>query len=101
MSPPAVQQVLSALKVLMGEDGTDRGMKKLAAVRENSNFFREELQKMGCEVLGDEDSPIMPIMLYIPATIPAFSRECLARNVCVFLSFVSLFVFFFFFFHFS
>jgi serine palmitoyltransferase len=62
-------------------------MKKLAAVRENSNFFREELQKMGCEVLGDEDSPIMPIMLYIPATIPAFSRECLARNVCVFLSF--------------
>ncbi|CAK9214006.1 unnamed protein product [Sphagnum jensenii] len=83
MSPPAVQQVLSALKVLMGEDGTDRGMKKLAAVRENSNFFREELQKMGCEVLGDEDSPIMPIMLYIPATIPAFSRECLARNVAV------------------
>jgi serine palmitoyltransferase len=79
-------------------------MKKLAAVRENSNFFREELQKMGCEVLGDEDSPIMPIMLYIPATIPAFSRECLARNVCVlcfpFLPFPPLF-FFFFFFHFS
>jgi serine palmitoyltransferase len=100
MSPPAVQQVLSALKVLMGEDGTDRGMKKLAAVRENSNFFREELQKMGCEVLGDEDSPIMPIMLYIPATIPAFSRECLARNVCVlcfpFLPFPPLFFFFFF-----
>lgn len=26
MSPPTVQQVISALKVTMGEDGTDRGM---------------------------------------------------------------------------
>lgn len=58
------------------------GAKKVAAVRENSNFFREELRKIGCQVLGDEDSPIMPIMLYIPAKIPAFSRECLKRNVC-------------------
>jgi hypothetical protein len=51
-------------------------------VRENSNFFRDELRKMGCEVLGDEGSPVMPIMLYNPGKIPAFSRECLKRNVC-------------------
>lgn len=36
---------------------------------------------MGFEVLGDEDSPVMPIMLYNPAKIPAFSRECLKQNV--------------------
>jgi serine palmitoyltransferase len=36
---------------------------------------------MGCEVLGDEDSPVMPVMLYIPAKIAAFSKECLKRNV--------------------
>lgn len=57
------------------------GLTKIAAVRENSNFFRQELRRMGCEILGDEDSPIMPIMLYIPAKIPAFSRECLKRKV--------------------
>ncbi|KAL6996875.1 serine palmitoyltransferase component [Sarracenia purpurea var. burkii] len=38
---------------------------------------------MGYEVLGDNDSPVMPIMLYNPAKIPAFSRECLKRNVAV------------------
>jgi hypothetical protein len=59
------------------------GAKKLAQVRENSNFFRDELRKMGCEVLGDEGSPVMPIMLYNPGKIPAFSRECLKRNVAV------------------
>ncbi|CAO1940812.1 unnamed protein product [Urochloa humidicola] len=83
MSPPAVQQIISAIKVILGEDGTNRGAKKLAQIRENSNFFRSELQKMGFEVLGDNDSPVMPIMLYNPAKIPAFSRECLRQNVAV------------------
>ncbi|THU49380.1 hypothetical protein C4D60_Mb06t08960 [Musa balbisiana] len=83
MSPPAVQQVISAIKVILGEDGSNRGAQKLARIRENSNFFRSELQKMGFEVLGDNDSPVMPIMLYNPAKIPAFSRECLRQNVAV------------------
>ncbi|KAF8762461.1 hypothetical protein HU200_009426 [Digitaria exilis] len=81
MSPPAVQQVISAIKVILGEDGTNRGAKKLAQIRENSNFFRSELKKMGFEVLGDNNSPVMPIMLYNPAKIPSFSRECLRLNV--------------------
>ncbi|XP_039133623.1 long chain base biosynthesis protein 2d-like [Dioscorea cayenensis subsp. rotundata] len=83
MSPPAVQQVISAIKVILGEDGSNRGAQKLAQIRDNSNFFRSELHKMGFEVLGDEDSPVMPIMLYNPAKIPAFSRECLKQNVAV------------------
>ncbi|XP_009378026.2 long chain base biosynthesis protein 2a [Pyrus x bretschneideri] len=83
ISPPAAQQIICAIKVLLGEDGSNRGAQKLARIRENSNFFRSELQKMGFEVLGDNDSPVMPIMLYNPAKIPAFSRECLKQNVAV------------------
>ncbi|GLJ15959.1 hypothetical protein SUGI_0263890 [Cryptomeria japonica] len=83
MTPPGVQQVISALKVILGEDGSNRGAQKLARIRENSNFFRAELQKMGCQVLGDQDSPVMPIMLYNPAKISAFSRECFKRNIAV------------------
>lgn len=45
---------------------------------------------MGFEVLGDNDSPVMPIMLYNPAKIPAFSRECLRQNVSTF-SFLTCF----------
>ncbi|KAH0462681.1 hypothetical protein IEQ34_010256 [Dendrobium chrysotoxum] len=83
MSPPAAQQVISAIKVVLGEDGSNRGAQKLAQIRDNSNFFRSELHKMGFEVLGDNDSPVMPIMLYNPAKIPAFSRECLRRHLAV------------------
>lgn len=67
------------------------GAQKLARIRENSNFFRSELQKMGFEVLGDNDSPVMPIMLYNPAKIPAFSRECLRQNVSI-IAFFNLFI---------
>uniref|UniRef100_A0ACD6ACM7 Uncharacterized protein n=1 Tax=Avena sativa TaxID=4498 RepID=A0ACD6ACM7_AVESA len=83
ISPPAAQQVISAMKVILGEDGSNRGARKLAQIRENGNFFRLELKKMGFEVLGDNDSPVMPIMLYNPAKMPAFSRECLRENVAV------------------
>ncbi|KAG5230387.1 serine palmitoyltransferase family protein [Salix suchowensis] len=86
ISPPAAQQIISSIRVILGEDGSGRGAEKLARIRDNSNFFRSELQKMGFEVIGDYDSPVISIMLYNPAKIPAFSRECLKQNVAVVMS---------------
>jgi serine palmitoyltransferase len=105
MCPVVVQQVLSAFKVLLGEDGSTIGQcattlrlsrpggirdsfftfavgkDKLASIRRNSNYFRKALRDMGVEVLGDDDSPVIPIMLFNPAKIGAFSRECMKRGV--------------------
>jgi len=41
------------------------------------------LQEMGLHVLGHYDSPIMPVMLYNPTKIAAFSRECFKRGLAV------------------
>lgn len=81
ISPPCCQQVISSMKIIMGRDGTDMGQKRLNAIRENSNFFRREMMKMGCQVLGDFDSPVVPVMLSNISKISAFSREALARQV--------------------
>jgi len=83
MLPAVVKQVLMAFRVLTGEDGTDIGARKLATIRENSNYFRTALKAMGVEVLGDQDSPIIPIMLFNAAKIAAFSRECMKRGLAV------------------
>ena len=83
MSPPAVEMVLSALRVVNGRDGSTRGQEKIKALRENSNYFRARLLKMGMNVLGDWDSPVMPIMVFNPAKIPACSREMLKRGVAL------------------
>ena len=67
----------------MGEDGTNIGRKKIQSLRDNSNYFRMRLERMGLHVLGHYDSPIMPVMLYNPTKIAAFSRECFKRGLAV------------------
>ena len=38
---------------------------------------------MGLHVYGDFDSPIIPVLIYMPAKVAAFSRECLKRGVAI------------------
>lgn len=83
LSPAVCQQVITSFEVIMGRDGTDIGKKKIQSLRDNSNYFRMRLNEMGLQVLGHYDSPIIPVMLYNPAKIAAFSRESLKRGLAV------------------
>lgn len=83
LSPIIAAQILAAFDVILGRDGTNLGEQKLRALRENGNYMRERLIEMGVEVLGDVDSPVVPIMLYSPSKVGAFSRECFKRNIAV------------------
>lgn len=83
LSPVVAQQVLHALNIISGADGTDRGYKKIKALRDNGNYFRKRLMELGVQTLGDFDSPIIPVMMYSCAKILKFSRECLRRNLAV------------------
>ena len=81
MAPACVQQVITAFDILQGKLGGDIGAIKLRRMRENANFLREGLQKIGAKVLGDANSPVVPMMIFHPEKISAFSRQCIARNV--------------------
>jgi len=83
MSPVVCRQIIESLNIIEGKDGSDLGRQKLDAIRNNANYFRSELKKMGCGVLGDHDSPIIPVLLYHPTKIASFSRECLSRGLGV------------------
>jgi serine palmitoyltransferase len=83
ISPPAAQQCISAMRIIMGADSDDLGQRKIASLRKNSNMFRKGLNEIGAVVMGDWDSPVIPLMLYNPSKIPAFSRECLKRGLAV------------------
>ena len=48
------------------------GLKRLRDLRENTNYFRKSLHDMGFIVFGDDDSPVVPMMLYFPAKLGAF-----------------------------
>mmetsp|Transcript_131469 Transcript_131469/g.327846 ORF Transcript_131469/g.327846 Transcript_131469/m.327846 type:complete len:1091 (+) Transcript_131469:70-3342(+) len=83
MSPPCAAQALAAFRVISGSEGGSVGAEKLKSIRENSNFFRTRLVEEGFKVLGDVDSPIIPVMLHHPWKMAAFSRECFARGIAV------------------
>lgn len=83
MSPACVRQCITALEVIRGLDGTGRGAAKLQQIKDNANFVRAELSKHGCIVLGNNDSPVLPLMLFNPGKIPEFSRQCLKRGLAV------------------
>lgn len=77
------QQILTAFKVISGKDGTNIGKQKLDALISNSNFFRSEMERIGLHTYGDYDSPIIPMLIYYPSKVAAFSRECLKRGLAV------------------
>merc|ERR1712232_1324632 len=61
----------------------DIGKRKIQALRDNSNYMRMKLTDMGLTVLGHYDSPIMPVMIFHPNKMAAFSRECMMRGLAV------------------
>ncbi|KAK4510188.1 uncharacterized protein ATC70_006360 [Mucor velutinosus] len=83
MSPPVIAQVSSSMSVINGEDGTDDGVKRIKQLADNARYFSRALRKLGFIVYGDEGSPVIPLLLFNPAKISAFSREMLKRNIAV------------------
>ena len=83
MSPIVAQQVFTSMKIILGEDGSNDGQSRLTQISQNSNYFRRHLKQMGFIVYGHDDSPVIPLLLFNPAKIPAFSRECLKRGLAV------------------
>ncbi|XP_072558759.1 serine palmitoyltransferase 2b [Paramormyrops kingsleyae] len=83
MSPPVVEQIITSMKCIMGEDGTTVGQERIQRLADNTTYFRRKLREMGFIIYGNNDSPVVPVMLYMPAKIGAFSREMLKRNIGV------------------
>ncbi|KAL0983682.1 hypothetical protein UPYG_G00131300 [Umbra pygmaea] len=83
MSPPVTEQIHRAMKCIMGLDGTTIGQARVHQLAENTRYFRCRLQEMGFIIYGNDDSPVIPLLLYMPGKVVAFSRAMLKRKVGV------------------
>ncbi|KAA8495152.1 Long chain base biosynthesis protein 2d [Porphyridium purpureum] len=83
MSPVCARHVEWVFHQLDDRDRSGIGGAKIKSLRDNSIYFRQRLEEMGLLIYGDYDSPVIPIMLFQPGKIAAFSRECLKRQVAV------------------
>lgn len=82
-TPPVLMQIATSLKIITGEIAPGQGEERLQRLAFNSRYLRLGLKRLGFIVYGHDDSPIIPLMLYNPAKMPAFSHELLKRKISV------------------
>ncbi|KAI1108370.1 serine palmitoyltransferase [Nemania sp. NC0429] len=82
-TPAVLMQIYASLKIITGDLVPGEGEERLQRIAFNSRYLRLGLKRLGMIVYGHDDSPIIPITLYNPAKIPAFSHEMLKRNISV------------------
>lgn len=98
MSAPIVQQIISSLRLLKGPEGTKEiltkkreknyylvfeGHKRICQLADNTRYFRQKLVQMGFIVYGNKNSPVIPMLIYMPARVTRFNREMLRRSIAV------------------
>lgn len=82
-TPPVLAQILSALRQIADESPNSEGQERLQRIAFNCRYLRLGLKRLGFIVYGHDDSPIVPLMLYNPAKMAAFSHAMLRRKISV------------------
>ena len=59
------------------------GKKRICQLAENTRYFRQKLVDMGFIVFGNKNSPVVPMLIYMPARVTRFNREMLRRGIAV------------------
>ncbi|KAI7882850.1 PLP-dependent transferase [Lichtheimia hyalospora FSU 10163] len=80
MPVPVIQQVMTSMRLICGHE---EGRWRIRQLSDNALYFARRLREMGFIVYGDHGSPVIPLLLFNPAKIAAFSRELLKRGVAI------------------
>ncbi|XP_019879160.2 serine palmitoyltransferase 2 [Aethina tumida] len=81
MPPALAAQIISVLKILMGRDGTNEGRRRIETLARNTRYFRMRLEQIGVIVHGNEDSPVVPILVYLYSKIAAMVRTLVKEKI--------------------
>ncbi|KAK0181781.1 hypothetical protein PV327_004031 [Microctonus hyperodae] len=81
MSPPIAQQIITSMLTIMGEDGTNDGKLRINQLARNTKYFRRRLHQMGVIIYGHEDSPVIPMLVYLFSNVGMVVRGLTARNI--------------------
>ncbi|OKL55818.1 Serine palmitoyltransferase 2 [Talaromyces atroroseus] len=82
-TPPILTQIMTSLRLINGDILPGQGEERLQRLAFNSRYLRLGLKRLGFIVYGHDDSPIIPVLLFNPAKMPAFSHEMLKRKISV------------------
>lgn len=65
MSPPIAQTVITSMSMIAGKIHGDEGRRHITQLASNVQYFRKKLKALGCIVYGNDDSPVIPMLVYM------------------------------------
>lgn len=83
MAPAVAQQCITAMKMIMGLDGTEEGKYRINQLIRNTRYFRRRLTQIGVIVFGHADSPVVPLMTFMHAKGGYIIRKLMKKKIAV------------------
>lgn len=83
VAPAVLAQIISSIKVIEGKLNPGEGEERLQRLAFNSRYLRLGLKKLGFIVYGADDSPVIPLLLFLPGKMPPISRMLYAMKMAI------------------
>ncbi|CAG7659262.1 unnamed protein product, partial [Allacma fusca] len=83
MSAPVAEQIMSSMKIIMGETGSGEGVRRIRQLARNSRYFRQRLKQLRFVVYGNDDSPVIPVRVNMISKLTYCVREMRKAGVAV------------------
>lgn len=86
MAAPVARQIIGVIDSIIGNDGgpsQNEGLQRIATLKDNTRYFRRKLKERGFVVIGDDDSPVVPLMVYSATIVVEMIRAALRQKVAI------------------
>lgn len=85
MSPPIARQIIEVIDSIIGDEDPklNEGLRRIQTLKLNTRYFRDKLKSKGFVVLGNDDSPVVPIMVYSATIVIEIIRDAMKHNVAL------------------
>lgn len=86
MAPPVARQIIGVIDSIIGNEQDpekNEGLQRIRKLKENTIHFRTRLLEKGFAVIGDRDSPVVPVMMYSATIVVEVIRAALKQNVAL------------------
>ncbi|CAI5760489.1 unnamed protein product [Candida verbasci] len=81
--PPVLGQIISSLSIIKGDLNPSEGKERLQRIAFNSRYLRSALKRLGFIVYGADDSPVIPLLIFLPTKMPILSRTLYELGIAV------------------
>lgn len=85
MAPAVARQIIGVIDSIIGHEDPrqNEGLMRIEKLKENTHYFRNRLKGLGFVVIGNPDSPVVPVLVYSAAIVVEVIRAAMKQNVAL------------------